>query len=193
MWGNGMDTLYLNSQPTDTETHQHCFWIQWQKRHSLSRWLAQTRLWCAYRDYTAQWTHSLKIEFQCPDFSESFTENRLRHLGHIKRRWDNGTILDGRCAAVMFPVVMLCGKLASENARWHRDHVVSCTSIKVVQNDVFVIEFKSNIDVFQYLLHILFLFITLRMVLSRRLVSSSWSDSCTTAHWKCPVVCPGVF
>ena len=47
-------------------------------------------------------------------------------------------------------------KLASKNSRLQRDHVASCTCIQVAQKDVFVIDSKSNVDVFQYLLHILF-------------------------------------
>ena len=86
------------------------------------------------------------------------TTSSLFSVGHTKRRWDDGTILDGRRAAGMCPVVVSHGKLASKNAR---GYVVSCTSIKVVQNDVFVIEFKSNIDMFQYHLHMLFFFICL--------------------------------
>ena len=42
-------------------------------------------------------------------------------VGHTKKRredgTDDGTVLDGRCAAVMCPVVVLYGKLASENTQ----------------------------------------------------------------------------
>ena len=114
-------------------------------------------------------------------------------LGHTKRRLDDGTddgtVSDGRRAAVMCPVVVLYGKLASKNARRHGDHVVSCTSIKVVQNDVFVTEFKSNFYVSVSSAHTLPCYTqdspvpSSKQTMSRRLiVSPSWSDYCTTAH-----------
>ena len=45
---------------------------------------------------------------------------------------EDETLSVGHCAAIMCPVIMLQGKLASKNARLQKDHIASCTN-KFVQ------------------------------------------------------------
>ena len=103
-------------------------------------------------------------------------------------------------AAVMFPVVELHGKLASDNAQLQKDHIASCTDMKVVQKYVLSLNPKAplnGIDVFLFYTHYTYgspVQSHCHVLSSRQtFVPSSYCftimvDYCTAAHKNCPVV-----